>query len=105
MAPPTNPRWPATKMREDLSTTTTQGQRKAGFPKGLFLPREFHVVIHHERDELLEANARRPFQSRASFGRISEEDIDLCGAQIARVYFHGFGPVQIDTCACLVQEL
>src|ERR1039458_9802891 len=106
MAPPTNPRWPATKIREDLSTaTTTQVQRKAGFPKGLFLPREFDVVIHHERDQLLEPNARRPSQSGVSFGRISEKDIDLCGTQIARVYFHDFGPVQVDTCGCLIQEL
>src|SRR5438105_2027495 len=106
MAEPTSPRWPATKMRADLSMGgSADDDPVAGGGEGFFLARELEVAIDHEADELGEFDPGGPAEAFAGLGGVAEEIVDFGGAEVARIDFDVAGPIEAAAIGGEVEEL
>ena len=66
---------------------------------------EFDIAIDHDFYQIDELRLRLPAEFGLCFGRIADEQIDLCGAVISGVDFHIFFPVQSNVAKRSIQKL
>src|SRR5437879_11380850 len=95
MAEPTRPVCPATKTRFSLCIMCPSGHNSVSpTHQSLFLARQFHIMVHHHPDYLLERHGWFPAEFDLGFTCIAEEMIHFGGSEVPRIQFHALFPVQ-----------
>src|SRR6516164_8362817 len=89
-APPTMPRWPATK-------TVLPFSSNGMLPIGNLSPGDLEIAGHHFLHELRKARLRLPAERLARLAGIADQDIDFCRTEICRVDAdHGLAGFLVD---------
>src|SRR5579863_7690107 len=71
----------------------------------LFGPLALAVVVDHHPHELREAHCRFPAELLLCLRIVTDEEVDLGRAEIARIDLHVLVPVEAGVTECLVEEL
>src|SRR4029077_10916221 len=72
---------------------------------GCVVREQIHVRVDHDADQLLESYFRFPIETLLRFRRITEQQVDLGGALVARVVFYELLPIQINMRESRLDEL